>query len=79
MAGDPAAALALVGLGIRQLSMSAPGLAAVRRAIRRAEAGALEAAATAALRDPGAAEARARFDALVASAVAGAGLVPAGG
>ncbi len=79
MAGDPAAALALVGLGIRQLSMSAPGLAAVRRAIRRAEAGALEAAASAALRDPGAAEARARFDALMAEAVAGAGLVAAGG
>src|SRR5258705_4814169 len=34
MAGDPAAALALVGLGIRSLSMSAPGLAAVRPSIR---------------------------------------------
>ncbi|MGP1673640.1 MAG: phosphoenolpyruvate--protein phosphotransferase, partial [Candidatus Limnocylindrales bacterium] len=34
MAGDPASALALIGLGIRSLSMSAPSLPAVRRAIR---------------------------------------------
>ena len=34
MAGDPAAALALVGLGVRQLSMGAASLPAVRRAIR---------------------------------------------
>jgi phosphoenolpyruvate-protein phosphotransferase len=61
MAGDPAAALALVGLGIRQLSMSAGSLAAVRRAIRGANASTLEAAATAALRDPSASAARARF------------------
>jgi phosphoenolpyruvate-protein kinase (PTS system EI component) len=79
MAGDPAAALALVGLGVRQLSMSAPGLAAVRRAIRSADAGALQAAAAAALRDPGAAEARARFDVLLAGTGAGDGLVAAGG
>jgi phosphoenolpyruvate-protein phosphotransferase len=79
MAGDPAAALALVGLGIRQLSMSAPGLAAVRRAIRGADAGVLEDAAEAALRDPGAAEARARFDAVLAGAAAGGGLVAAAG
>jgi phosphoenolpyruvate-protein phosphotransferase len=79
MAGDPAAALALVGLGIRQLSMSAPGLAAVRRAIRRADAVALQVAAEAALGDPGAGAARARFDALLAGAAAGDGLVAAGG
>ena len=79
MAGDPAGALALVGLGIRQLSMSAPGLAAVRRAIRGADAGALEVAAGAALRDPGAAEARARFGALLADVSVDGGLVPAGG
>jgi len=79
MAGDPAAALALVGLGIRQLSMSAPGLAAVRRAIRGADASLLEETADAALRDPGAAEARARFDAVLASTSAGDGLVAAGG
>ena len=79
MAGDPAAALALVGLRIRQLSMSAPGLAAVRRAIRGADASLLEETADAALRDPGAAEARARFDAVLASTSAGDGLVAAGG
>lgn len=38
MAGDPAAALALVGLGVRALSMSAPSLAAVRRSIRAVDA-----------------------------------------
>jgi phosphoenolpyruvate-protein kinase (PTS system EI component) len=65
MAGDPAAALALVGLGIRQLSMSATSLAAVRRAIRGAERAALEEAAERALDDPSAADARARFSALL--------------
>ena len=79
MAGDPAAALALVGLGITQLSMSAPGLAAVRRAIRGADVGVLQAAAGAALRDPGAAEARARFDAVLGATSASGGLVPAAG
>ena len=74
MAGDPAAALALVGLGIRQLSMSAPSLAAVRRAIRGADVQALEEAAGAALRDPGPAEARGRFDAILAG-IQGAGLL----
>ena len=34
MAGDPVAALALVGVGIRKLSMAASSLAPVRRAIR---------------------------------------------
>ena len=66
MAGDPAAALALVGLGVRSLSMTAPSLAAVRRAIRRNKAAALIAAASAACDDPSAAAARARFDDLVA-------------
>ena len=65
MAGDPAAALALVGLGIRQLSMSANSLAAVRRAIRAAAIPTLEAAAGAALADSTAAESRARFSALL--------------
>ena len=51
MAGDPAAALALVGLGVRSLSMSAPSLAAVRRAIRGASTPALETAARTALDD----------------------------
>jgi phosphoenolpyruvate-protein phosphotransferase len=65
MAGDPAAALALVGLGLRSLSMAAPSLPAVRRAIRVSDAGALASAARAALDDASAQAARARFDALL--------------
>jgi phosphoenolpyruvate-protein phosphotransferase len=67
MGGDPVAALALVGLGVRQLSMSAAALPAVRRAIRSADAAALGAAAQAALGDPSAVAARARFSELLAS------------
>jgi phosphoenolpyruvate-protein phosphotransferase len=66
MAGDPAAALALVGLGVRSLSMSAPSLAAVRRAIRANALASLERAAAAALDAPSAAEVRSRFTPLVA-------------
>src|SRR5206468_3953967 len=58
MAGDPAAALALVGLGVRQLSMSAGSLAGVRRAIRASATPALEDAASAALHDATPADAR---------------------
>jgi phosphoenolpyruvate-protein kinase (PTS system EI component) len=61
MAGDPAAALALAGLGVRSLSMAAPSLPAVRRAIRNAAITELEAAAEAALADATPAETRARF------------------
>jgi phosphoenolpyruvate-protein phosphotransferase len=68
MGGDPAAALALVGLGVRQLSMGAASLPAVRRAIRSADAGELRWLATAALGDRSAAEARARFAALLSPA-----------
>jgi phosphoenolpyruvate-protein phosphotransferase len=64
MGGDPVAALALVGLGVRQLSMGAASLPAVRRAIRSADAGELRTLALAALADGSAAEARARFAAL---------------
>ena len=64
MGGDPVAALALVGLGVRQLSMGAASLPAVRRAIRSADAGELRARASAALSDRSAADARARFTAL---------------
>jgi phosphoenolpyruvate-protein phosphotransferase len=67
MAGDPAAALALVGLGIRHLSMSALSLAAVRRAIRASSSSELERIAAEALNDRTAADARARFDALLES------------
>jgi phosphoenolpyruvate-protein phosphotransferase len=66
MAGDPPAALALVGLGVRSLSMAATSLAAVRRAIRAAAGTDLEARASAAIGDRSAAAARARFAALAA-------------
>jgi phosphoenolpyruvate-protein phosphotransferase len=62
MAGDPSAALALAGLGIRSLSMAAPSLPAVRRSLREASLADLRSAATASLDDPSAAAARARFD-----------------
>jgi phosphocarrier protein FPr len=65
MAGDPAAALALVGLGVRSLSMSAPSLAAVRRAIRAVSLETLQAEAAAALDAALAAENRARFERLL--------------
>ncbi|GIW19895.1 MAG: phosphoenolpyruvate-protein phosphotransferase [Chloroflexota bacterium] len=64
MAGDPVAALALVGLGIRKLSMAAGSLPAVRRAIRASSLGRLEAEAEAALALPTAAAVRERFAAL---------------
>ena len=65
MGGDPAAALALVGLGVRQLSMGTASLPAVRRAIRGASAATLAETAALALHDRSAAEARARFAALL--------------
>jgi phosphoenolpyruvate-protein phosphotransferase len=65
MAGDPVAALALVGLGIRSLSMSAASLPAVRRAIRQADVGELGPQAAAACLDRSAADARRRFAALI--------------
>ena len=68
MAGDPAAALALVGLGLRSLSMAATGLPAVRRAIRVNDATALEGAVRAALDDASAQAVRARFEALLPEA-----------
>jgi phosphoenolpyruvate-protein phosphotransferase len=61
MAGDPVAALVLVGLGIRSLSMGANRLPAVRRGIRTAAVGDLEARALASLRAGTAAEVRAAF------------------
>jgi phosphoenolpyruvate-protein kinase (PTS system EI component) len=50
-----------VGLGIRSLSMSAPSLAAVRRAIRGSELSVLEREAVEALDAASAREVRARF------------------
>jgi len=66
MAGDPVAALALVGLGVRVLSMAAGSLAPVRRAIRGVALPEAEAAARAALGDASAAAVRQRFEALAA-------------
>lgn len=65
MAGDPAGALALVGLGIGSLSMASSSLPAVRRAIRVASRDVLEAAARDALGDASAEAVRDRFRALV--------------
>jgi len=61
MGGDPIAALALVGLGIRSLSMGAASLPAVRRAIRGATLEDLEGRAVKALRLRTSAEVRALF------------------
>jgi len=61
MAGDPVAALVLVGLGVRSLSMTPASFAAVKRAIRAASCGDLEREAAAALDDASAAAVRARF------------------
>jgi phosphoenolpyruvate-protein phosphotransferase len=66
MAGDPPSALALVGLGVRSLSMASSSLPAVRRSIRRVRLEDLEAAAQAAMGDSSAELARARFDVLLA-------------
>ncbi|HET7726157.1 MAG TPA: phosphoenolpyruvate--protein phosphotransferase [Candidatus Limnocylindrales bacterium] len=65
MAGDPVAALALVGLGVRSLSMAASSLPGVRRAIRAVNLATLEDAAAASLDDPSAERVRARFSSLL--------------
>jgi phosphoenolpyruvate-protein phosphotransferase len=65
MAGDPASALALVGLGLRSLSMAATSVPAVRRAIRGSDMTTLASQARAALDDVSAQAARARFEALL--------------
>ena len=65
MAGDPAAALALVGLGVRSLSMTASSLPKVRRAIRGRSLAELRTAATESLTASSAADNRARFEALL--------------
>jgi phosphoenolpyruvate-protein phosphotransferase len=62
MAGDPPAALALVGLGVRSLSMTGSSLPAVRRAIRAASVADLGETATEALTAASAAEVRSRFE-----------------
>jgi phosphoenolpyruvate-protein kinase (PTS system EI component) len=61
MAGDPVAALFLVGLGVRVLSLSPTSIAAVRRAVRGAVRSDLERIAMAALGDASAADVRRRL------------------
>ena len=61
MAGDPEAALALVGLGVRQLSMSPASIPSVRRAIRGATKSDLERVAVSSLGDASADDVRARL------------------
>ena len=61
MAGDPVAALVLVGLGVRVLSMAPSNLANVRRAIRAAVRDDLEGAAISSLGDASAADVRLRL------------------
>jgi phosphoenolpyruvate-protein kinase (PTS system EI component) len=65
MGGDPAAALALVGLGVHVLSMADSSLAPVRRAIRGVAAATLRTVARESLDASSAAEVRARFAGLV--------------
>lgn len=64
MAGDPVAALVLVGLGVRSLSMTPSSIPAVKRAIRAVSLADVERYATAALNEASAGSVRARFDQL---------------
>jgi phosphoenolpyruvate-protein phosphotransferase len=61
MAGDPVAALALVGLGVRRLSMTPASIPAVKRAIRTVSLADLEREAGAALGEATAEAVRDRF------------------
>jgi phosphoenolpyruvate-protein phosphotransferase len=64
MAADPVAALVLVGLGVRHLSMTPGSFAAVKRAIRAVSVADLERDALASVTDASAASVRARFERL---------------
>jgi phosphoenolpyruvate-protein phosphotransferase len=61
MAGDPEAALLLVGLGVRALSMAPTSIAPVKRAIRGATKSDLERVAVSSLADASAADVRGRL------------------
>jgi phosphoenolpyruvate-protein kinase (PTS system EI component) len=65
MAGQPEAALLLVGLGVRVLSMAPTSIAAVKRAIRAATKADLERVAMSSLGDASAADVRLRVRRLV--------------
>jgi phosphoenolpyruvate-protein phosphotransferase len=67
MAGDPVAALALVGLGVRRLSMTPASIPAVKRAIRGVSLADLEREAVVALGEASADAVRARFSRLAAA------------
>jgi phosphoenolpyruvate-protein kinase (PTS system EI component) len=62
LAGDPSATALLLGLGIRELSMSAPSIAPVKDAVRRTSLGDATALAARALDAVGAAEVRALLE-----------------
>ncbi len=64
MAGDPAGAMALVGLGVDELSMDAGGFGGVKRALACATREQLAERARTAMQVNGAADARALFDEL---------------
>jgi phosphoenolpyruvate-protein phosphotransferase len=68
MAGDPEAALALVGLGVRALSMSPASIPRIKRAIRGATKADLERVAVASLADASADDVRARLRRLLTTA-----------
>ena len=68
MAGDPVAALALVGLGVRHLSMTPSSMPTVKRAIRAVSLADLERDARTALTEASAESVRARFARLVGAA-----------
>jgi phosphoenolpyruvate-protein kinase (PTS system EI component) len=59
VAGDPLAAPLLIGLGIRELSMSPPAIPHVKRAVRRTDLGSARALAERALAQPSAEAVRA--------------------
>ena len=65
LAGDPAAAVLLVGLGVRELSMAAPLIAEVKQTLRSLTLEQATAAAAEAVQEPDAAAARAHAAALV--------------
>jgi phosphoenolpyruvate-protein kinase (PTS system EI component) len=64
LAGDPAAAVLLVGLGVRELSMAPPLIAEVKQALRSVTLADAIAAAEQAVNAPDATAARAVADAL---------------
>jgi len=65
LAGDPAAAVLLVGLGVRELSMAPPLIAEVKQALRSVTLADAIAAADHAVNAPDATAARAVADALL--------------